>query len=66
MYALDVTKYLEHGTNMATELETKMNAVERVVEYTDLPLESAHEDDPAVAAGLPTAWPSAARSRWRS
>ena len=57
VYALDVTKYLEHGTNMATELETKMNAVERVVEYTDLPLESAHEDDPAVAAGLPLAWP---------
>ena len=57
VYALDVTKYLEHGTNMATELETKMNAVERVVEYRDLPLESAHEDDPAVAAGLPLAWP---------
>ena len=56
VYALDVTKYLEHGTNMATELETKMNAVERVVEYRDLPLESAHEDDPAVA-GPALYWP---------
>ena len=33
-------QYLEHGTNMATELETKMNAVERVKEYVDLPEES--------------------------
>tara|TARA_B110000977_G_scaffold200812_1_gene292715 strand:+ start:9872 stop:14014 length:4143 start_codon:yes stop_codon:yes gene_type:complete len=57
VYALDVTKYLEHGTNMATELETKMNAVERVVEYTDLPLESPHDDDLSVALGLPVAWP---------
>jgi ATP-binding cassette, subfamily C (CFTR/MRP), member 1 len=57
VYALDVTKYLEHGTNMASELETKMNAVERVVEYLDKPLESDHETAPKVLAALPTAWP---------
>ena len=57
VYALDVTKYLEHGTNMATELETKMNAVERVMEYTEMPLESSHDDDPAVALGVPVHWP---------
>ena len=32
VYALDVTKYMEHGTNMASQLETQMNAVERVVQ----------------------------------
>ena len=57
VYALDVTKYLEHGTNMATELETKMNAVERVVEYMDLPLESNHDTDPNIAGALAPAWP---------
>ena len=57
VYALDVTKYLEHGTNMASELETKMNAVERVVEYLDKPLESDHETAPKVIQALPTAWP---------
>ena len=57
VYALDVTKYLEHGTNMASELETKMNAVERVVEYLDLPLESEHDTAPAIAAALPPTWP---------
>ena len=31
-------KYLEHGTNMASELETKMNAVERVVGWCRLTL----------------------------
>jgi ATP-binding cassette subfamily C (CFTR/MRP) protein 1 len=57
VYALDVTKYLEHGTNMASELETKMNAVERVVEYLELPLESEHDTLPEVAAALPVEWP---------
>jgi ATP-binding cassette, subfamily C (CFTR/MRP), member 1 len=43
VYALDVTKYMEHGTNMASQLETQMNAVERIVQYLDLPLEKSHE-----------------------
>ena len=42
---------------MATELETKMNAVERVVEYMDLPLESNHDTDPNIAGALAPAWP---------
>ena len=57
VYALDVTKFLEHGTNMASQLETKMNAVERVVEYLDLPMESEHDTPPTVAKALPAAWP---------
>ena len=51
-------QYLEHGTNMATELETKMNAVERVKEYVDLPEESEHDTDPVIAAALPHSWPA--------
>lgn len=35
LYALDVTKYMEHGTTMATETESKMNSVERIKEYSD-------------------------------
>ena len=58
VYALDVTKYMEHGTNMASELETKMNAVERVVEYLDKDLESPHDTEPSVALGLPADWPT--------
>ena len=57
VYALDVTKYMEHGTNMASELETKMNAVERVVEYLDKDLESSHDTEPSVALGIPVDWP---------
>lgn len=57
VYALDVTKYMEHGTNMASELETKMNAVERIVEYLEKELESDHETKPDVALGLPVGWP---------
>jgi ATP-binding cassette subfamily C (CFTR/MRP) protein 1 len=57
VYALDVTKYMEHGTNMASELETKMNAVERIVEYLDKPLESSHDTDASVALGIPVDWP---------
>ena len=58
VYALDVTKYMEHGTNMASELETKMNAVERVVEYLDKDLESPHDTEPSAALGLPADWPT--------
>ena len=58
VYALDVTKYMEHGTNMASELETKMNAVERIVQYLDKELESDHETKPDVAVGLPVGWPA--------
>ena len=57
VYALDVTKYMEHGTNMASELETKMNAVERVVEYLDKDLENSHDTEPSVALGIPVDWP---------
>ena len=58
VYALDVTKYMEHGTNMASQLETQMNAVERVVQYLDLPLEKNHTTEPDVAKELPESWPA--------
>ena len=58
VYALDVTKYMEHGTNMASQLETQMNAVERVVQNLDLPLEKNHSTEPDVATGIPVNWPA--------
>ena len=30
LYGLDVTKYMEHGTAMASDTESKMNSVERI------------------------------------
>ena len=32
VYALDVTKYMEHGTAQASDAESKMNSVERMIE----------------------------------
>ena len=43
---------------MASQLETQMNAVERVVQYLDLPLEKNHSTEPDVATGIPENWPA--------
>ena len=45
VYALDVTKFMKFGTQMASQMEIKMNSVERVVQYYDLDVE-ADEDTP--------------------
>lgn len=58
-YALEITKYLKHGTDMASQVESKLNAVERQLEYTDLPQEAAAESSPEVMKQLAAAdWPS--------
>jgi hypothetical protein len=33
VYALDLTRYLKHGTAMASKTESDFNSVERVVQY---------------------------------
>ena len=33
MYALDVTKLMKFGTQMISEMELKMNSVERISQY---------------------------------
>ncbi len=32
VYALDLTRYLKHGTNMASKTEADFNSVERIVQ----------------------------------
>ncbi len=59
VYALDVTKYMEHGTAQASEAETKMNSVERMLEYDTQPEEASRETPPVVLATLPAGWPLA-------
>jgi ATP-binding cassette subfamily C (CFTR/MRP) protein 1 len=58
VYALDVTKYMEHGTAQASEAESKMNSVERMLEYGKEDEEASLETPPVAAAALPAAWPA--------
>eukprot|EP00878_Enallax_costatus_P008308 GHUV01008686.1.p1 GENE.GHUV01008686.1~~GHUV01008686.1.p1 ORF type:complete len:1320 (+),score=395.23 GHUV01008686.1:299-4258(+) len=59
VYALDLTRYLKHGTAMASKTESDFNSVERVVQYLQPPTEAAEDTDPAVLAAMPKDWPSA-------
>jgi ATP-binding cassette subfamily C (CFTR/MRP) protein 1 len=60
VYALDLTKYLKHGTAMASKTESDFNSVERVVEYLQ-PATEARGDTPAdVLAIMPKEWPTGA------
>jgi ATP-binding cassette subfamily C (CFTR/MRP) protein 1 len=58
VYALDVTKYMEHGTAQASEAESKMNSVERMLEYNAEPEEASLLTPPVAAAALPQDWPA--------
>jgi ATP-binding cassette subfamily C (CFTR/MRP) protein 1 len=58
VYSLDLTRYLKHGTAMASKTESDFNSVERVVQYLEPPTEAAEETSPEVAATLPKDWPS--------
>lgn len=58
MYALDLTRYLKHGTAMASKTESDFNSVERVVQYLQPATEAAEDTDPAVLATMPKDWPS--------
>eukprot|EP00741_Cyanophora_paradoxa_P011330 tig00020554_g10943.t1 len=53
-YSMNVTQVLSWCVRMSTELEAKMNSVERVVEYSEIPSEA-----PAVVEGSrpPEGWP---------
>ncbi|GLC46288.1 hypothetical protein PLESTB_000995200 [Pleodorina starrii] len=58
MYALDLTRFLKHGTNMASKSEADFNSVERIAQYLT-PETEARPDTPAeVAATLPPSWPT--------
>ena len=57
VYSLDVTKYMEHGTAQASDAESKMNSIERMLEYDANAEEAPLETSAAVAATLPPAWP---------
>ena len=57
VYALDVTRFMEVGTQQASEAESKMNSVERMLEYDSQPSEAPAETSAVVAASLPPGWP---------
>ncbi|WIA12103.1 hypothetical protein OEZ85_012177 [Tetradesmus obliquus] len=59
VYALDLTRYLKHGTAMASKTESDFNSVERVVQYLQPATEAPEETSPKVAATLPAGWPAA-------
>ncbi|WIA32238.1 hypothetical protein OEZ86_003085 [Tetradesmus obliquus] len=59
VYALDLTRYLKHGTAMASKTESDFNSVERVVQYLQPATEAPEETAPEVAATLPAGWPAA-------
>jgi len=59
VYSLEVTRYLKHGTDQASQAEAKMNAVERLIEYTEEPTEAAAVTSKEVAKTLPAQWPTA-------
>jgi len=61
VYALELTRYLKHGTAMASKTESDFNSVERVVQYLEpAPEAPADTQDPDLARGLAAGgWPAA-------
>eukprot|EP00197_Chlamydomonas_leiostraca_P002886 CAMPEP_0202857580 /NCGR_PEP_ID=MMETSP1391-20130828/470_1 /ASSEMBLY_ACC=CAM_ASM_000867 /TAXON_ID=1034604 /ORGANISM="Chlamydomonas leiostraca, Strain SAG 11-49" /LENGTH=1463 /DNA_ID=CAMNT_0049536397 /DNA_START=117 /DNA_END=4508 /DNA_ORIENTATION=- len=58
VYALDLTRFLKHGTNMASKSEADFNSVERIVQYLKPETEAEPESAPEVKAALDKAeWP---------
>ena len=58
VYALDLTRFLKHGTAMASKTESDLNSVERAVQYLEPAPEAPAETAPAVEAALPPGWPA--------
>jgi len=58
VYSLDVTRFMEVGTQQASEAESKMNSVERMLEYDSQPAEAAADTPPLIEATLPKNWPN--------
>jgi len=56
-YALDLTRYLKQGTNMASKSEADFNSVERIVQYLRPETEAPPDTTPEVAKTLPKEWP---------
>ncbi|KAG1666954.1 hypothetical protein FOA52_004237 [Chlamydomonas sp. UWO 241] len=58
LYALDLTRYLKQGTNMASQSESNLTSVERIMQYFPLEPEAASDTSPEVAKTLPPNWPA--------
>ncbi|KAG2439872.1 hypothetical protein HYH02_010502 [Chlamydomonas schloesseri] len=57
VYALDLTRFLKHGTNMASKSEADFNSVERIAQYLEPETEARPDTPPEVAAKMPQDWP---------
>ncbi|GFR43059.1 hypothetical protein Agub_g4065 [Astrephomene gubernaculifera] len=59
VYALDLTRFLKHGTNMASKSEADFNSVERIAQYLTPEPEARPDTPPEVLSTLPPDWPPA-------
>ena len=48
LYALDLTRYLKRGTNMASQSEAQLNSAERIIQYMQPELEPPPDTTPEV------------------
>ncbi|XP_063977599.1 ATP-binding cassette sub-family C member 4-like [Diachasmimorpha longicaudata] len=60
--SLILTGMLQYGVRQSTEVQSQMTAVERVLEYSDLPQEEAEES----SSPPPPNWPSSGRIQFRN
>ncbi|XP_057334744.1 ATP-binding cassette sub-family C member 4-like [Microplitis mediator] len=60
--SLALTGMLQHGVKQATQVQSQMTAVERIIQYTDLPKEGPIES----SKPLPENWPSSGRMQWKN
>lgn len=57
-YALDLTRYLKHGTNMASKSESDFNSVERIVQYLQPETEPAPDTSKELLDKMDPEWPA--------
>lgn len=57
VYALDLTRYLKHGTAMASKAEADFNSAERIIQYLEPPTEADDDTPPSTMAQLGKDWP---------
>ncbi|CAD6203315.1 GSCOCT00009756001.2-RA-CDS [Cotesia congregata] len=60
--SLVLTGMLQHGVKQMTQVISQMTAVERIIQYTDLPKEGPIES----SKPLPENWPSKGRIQWKN
>ncbi|XP_057334272.1 ATP-binding cassette sub-family C member 4-like [Microplitis mediator] len=60
--SLLLTGMLQHGVKQATKVQSQMTAVERIIQYTNLPKEGPIES----SKPLPANWPSEGRMQWKN